>query len=142
MKLLSMSRLAIIALLCVAVTRAVSIAPRNLNNFEGHRSSFKATLMMADGTVREVTLEGVGCPQGICSRVKAREQVNSIWLDGLASVREISQTAGDVTAKFKFKDGTQRHASIIAINRVLYVHRPFGFTEKIDLGSVSSIDFE
>jgi len=143
MKLLPLSRMALIGVLCVAGSGAASIAPRSLSNLEGHHSSLKATLTMADGTVRAVKLEGVGCPQGMCSRVKAREgHANSIWLDGLESVSGISHTGGPVTATFKFKNGTERQASIIAVNRVLYVQRPLGLTEKIDLGSVSKIDFE
>ena len=143
MKVLPASRMVLIGvLLCVVGAGAASIAPRSLHNLEGHRSSLRATLTMADGTVRAIKLEGVGCPESMCSRVKARELANSIWLDGLASVRGISRTAGPVTATFKFKDGTERQASIVATNRVLYAQRPLGFTEKIDLGSVSEIDFE
>jgi hypothetical protein len=142
MTFLPVSRMAIVGVLCVAGAGAASIAPRSLSNLEGHHSSLRATLTMADGRVRAVKLEGVGCPQGMCSRVKAREQANSIWLDGLASVSGISHTTGPVTATFKFKNGMERQASIIAVNRVLYVQRPLGFTERIDLGSVSKIDFE
>ena len=119
-----------IGVVCVAGAGAASIAPRSLSNLEEHHSSLKATLTMSDGTVRAVNLEGVGCPQSMCSRVKAREQANNIWLDGLATVSGISHTAGPVSATFKFKNGTERHASIIAANRVLYVQRLSGFTEK------------
>jgi hypothetical protein len=69
-------------------------------------------------------------------------QANSIWLDGLKSVRGISHTPGPVMATFTFKDGTERQASIIAANRVLYVRKYFGLTEKLDLGNVSKIDFD
>lgn len=142
MKLLPLSRLTLSGVLCVAGTGAASIAPRSLSDLEGHHSSLRATLTMADGTVRAVTLEGVGCPESMCSRVKAREQDKSIWLDGVASISEISHTAGPVTATFTFKNGTERQASIIAVNRVLYVQRPLGFTERVDLGSVRKVDFE
>src|SRR5580693_4460212 len=108
MKLLPVSRIALIGVLCIAGAGAASIAPLSLSNLEGHHSSLRATLTMADGAVRVVKLEGVGCPQGMCSRVKAREQANSIWLDGLESVSGISNTAGPVTATFKFKNGTER----------------------------------
>jgi hypothetical protein len=135
------ARIAAIAIVCVGAG-AASNAPRIPSNLEGHHSSLKATLTMADGTIRAIRLEGVGCPESMCSRVKARELANSIWLDGLASVSGISRTAGAVNAIFKFKNGTERQASIIAVNRVLYVRGTFGFTEKIDLGSVSKIDFE
>ena len=113
-------------------------------DYEGHRSSLRATFTMVDGSTKIVTLEGVGCPTGVCSRVKAKEsKAKSIWLDGVASVREISQNeAGPVTATFKFKDGTEHQASIIAVNRVLYVSGRFGRTEKLDLGTLSRIDFE
>ena len=123
MKFLPVSRMALIGALCIVGTGAASIVPRSSNNLEGHHSSLRATFVMANGTVRTVNLEGVGCPDGMCSRVKARERTNSIWLDGLASVRGISHTAGPVAATFKFKDGTERRASIIAVNRVLYVQR-------------------
>jgi hypothetical protein len=143
MKPLPMSRMVLIGVLCFAGAGAASMAPGNLNNLEGHSSSLKATVTMADGTVRAVTLEGVGCPLGMCSRVKAREgKTAGIWLDGVASIRGISHAAGPVTATFKFRDGRERQAAIIAVNRVLYVKGRFGFTEKIDLGSVSKIDFE
>jgi hypothetical protein len=141
-KLLPVSRMALIGVLCVAGAGATSMVPRRLSSLEGHHSSLRVTLTMADGTVRAVKLEGVGCPQDMCSRVKAREQANSIWLDGLESVSGISHTAGPVSATLKFKNGTERQASIIAVNRVLYVQRPLGLIEKIDLGSVSRIDFE
>jgi hypothetical protein len=51
-------------------------------------------------------------------------------------------TAGPITPTFRFKDGSERQAPIIAVNRVLYAQRSFGFTDKIDLASVSKIDFE
>lgn len=135
-------RMALIGVLCLAGAGVASIMPHSLSDVEGHHSSLKAMLTMTDGTVRARTLEGVGCNQSMCSRVKAREQANGIWLDGLASVSHISPTAGPVTATFKFKDGTERRASIIAANRVLYVRHYFGPAEQLDLGSVSRIDFE
>jgi|SRR5580658_6381623 len=140
MRLLRVSHVALIGALCVA--GAGTLAPRNRSNLEGHHSSLKTTITLADGTVRAVTLDGVGCPESMCSKVKAREQTNSIWLDGLASVRGISHTAGPVMATFKFKDGTERQAAIIAVNRVLYVRSHFGLTENLDLGNVSKIDFD
>ena len=90
MRLLPVSRMALIGALCVAGAGAASIVPRSLSNLEGHHSSLRAILTMADGAVRAVKLEGAGCPQGMCSSVKAREQANSIWLDGLESVSGIS----------------------------------------------------
>jgi hypothetical protein len=142
MKLPRLSRTAIVGMLCFAGAGIASIAPGGVGDLEGHHSSLRATLKMADGSVRALNLEGVGCTQSMCSRVKAREQANSIWLDGIASVDHISRTAGPVTAMFRFKDGSERQVSIVAGNRVLYVRYYFGHIEKMDLGSVSRIDFE
>jgi hypothetical protein len=41
-----------------------------------------------------------------------------------------------------FRDGAQRHTSIVAGNRVLYVQNGFGRREKLDLASLMKIDFE
>lgn len=143
MKLLSLgTRIAAIGVVCFVGSAGVASIPEV--DYEGHRSSLRATVIMADGTARAVTLRGVGCPTSMCSRVRARDtHTDSLWLDGLASVREISQDAdGPVKATFKFRDGAERQASIVQTNRVLYVAGRFGFTEKLDLGSVSKIDFE
>ena len=43
-----------------------------------------ATVTMADGTIRSITLQGVGCRSGMCSRVRARStNADSMWLDVL-----------------------------------------------------------
>jgi hypothetical protein len=142
MNLTLSARLAVIGAVCVAGgAGTASILPRNL---EGHQSSLRARFTMADKSMRTVTIEGVGCPTGMCSRVRAKEiRSDSIWLDGLASVREISSnTVGPVSATFRFKNGTERQASIIAVNRVLYINSWPGHTEKLDLGTVRRIDFE
>jgi hypothetical protein len=70
----------------------------------------------------------------MCSRVRAKDlNANDLWLDGLASVYDISQNPdGPVTATFKFKDGEEHQASIVALNRVLYVKSQFG---SIQIGS-------
>jgi hypothetical protein len=67
-----------------------------------------------------------------------------MWLDGLVSVSTISSSdvSGPVETILKFKDGTERHVSIVSGNRMLYLQRPLGFTEKLDLGSLRRIDFE
>ena len=99
---------------------------------------------MANGTARTITLQGVGCTERLCSRVHARDmKADGVWLDGLASIREISHNAdGPVQAVFTLKDGSERRTSIIALNRVLYIQGRFGRTEKLDLASVARIDFE
>jgi hypothetical protein len=46
---------------------------------------------MADGTAGTVTLEGVGCAQTMCSRVRAGTvEADGVWLDDLDRVRLIS----------------------------------------------------
>ena len=98
---------------------------------------------MIDGASRTITLQGVGCAQGMCSRVRVRDaNTESIWLDRLASVRDISQTdEGSVLVVFTFKDGSSRETSIAAVNRVLFIGSRF-WTRQLDLNGVSRIDFE
>jgi hypothetical protein len=141
MKMLSLGP-RIVGVVCLVASAGVaSITP---NDYQGHRSSLRAKVTMADGTARSITIQGVGCTISMCSRVRARDiQADSVWLDGLASVREISHDAdGPVKAVLKFRDGAERQASIVAGNRVLYVAGRFGSTEKLDLGRVSRIDFQ
>jgi len=80
----------------------------------------------------------------MCSRVHAKDiNANDLWLDGLVSVCDISHNpVGPVTATFKFKNGDEHQASIVALNRVLYVKSHFGSNKKLDLAAVTKIDFE
>ena len=129
-----------LVVLLAGTVAAPATAPFDL---EGHQSSLRAKVTMADGTCHTITLQGVGCAQGMCSRVRVRdEKTNSVWLDGLASVRDISQNAeGPVHAVFAFKDGSSREASITALNRVLYYGSRL-WTRQLELTGVSRIDFE
>jgi hypothetical protein len=141
------SRIAAIAVVCLVGSTGVASPWWPLpavDNREGHRSSLRARVTMADGTARTITLQGVGCTEGICSRVRARDlKAENVWLDGLASIRAISDEAnGPVRAVLSFKNGTERQASIMTGNRVLYIDGRFGRTEKLDLGRVAKIDFE
>ena len=69
-------------------------------------------------------------------------ETGGVWLDRLASVRDISQiAAGPVHAVFTFKDGSSRETSITALNRVLYVGGRF-WTHQLDLARVKQIEFE
>ena len=99
---------------------------------------------MADGTARRVMVQGVGCTESICSRVRARDtNGDDFWLDGLASIQAVSHDAtGPIAAVFTFKDGRQRQASIIEWHRVLYVEGPFWRTGTLDLARVTRVDFE
>ena len=135
------SRLAAIALVCLVGNAGATRI--TAHDSEGHLSSLRATVTMTDGTSRVITLQGVGCTAGMCSRVRATDvKTESVWLDGLASVRDIShETKGPIKALFTFKDGSERQASIVAGNRVLYVQGQFGRTEKLDLARLTRIDF-
>jgi hypothetical protein len=63
-------------------------------------------------------------------------------LDGLASVRDISQIAeGPLHAVFTFKDGSSGETSITAFNRVLYFGSRF-WTHQRDFSRVKQIEFE
>ena len=58
-------------------------------------------------------------------------------------MREISRgSQGPVNPIFKFRNVAERQASMVSTNRVLYIAGHFGLAEKLDLGSVSKIDFE
>jgi hypothetical protein len=101
-------------------------------------------LTTVDGTARTVTLQGVGCSISMCSRVRAKDATNDdVWLDGLSSVRQISHDShGSVQAIFRFRNGAERQASLVEGNRILYIRDGFRSTEKLDLASLTSIDFE
>jgi hypothetical protein len=79
----------------------------------------------------------------MCSRVRIKDdKTGGVWLDGLASVRDISQNAeGPIHAVFTFKDGSTRETSITALNRVLYIGSRF-WTDQLDLAHVKQIEFE
>ncbi len=132
----------IVAFVCLAPSLGVSsVGP---HDDPAHKSSLRAIVTMTDGTTRTITLQGVGCPVGMCSRVHAKDiNANDLWLDGLVSVCDISHNpVGPVTATFKFKNGDEHQASIVALNRVLYVKSHFGSNKKLDLAAVTKIDFE
>jgi hypothetical protein len=109
-----------------------------------HRSALIVTLTLPDGTQRTATLQGVGCTESMCSRVRALDsRAKSVWLDHLSAVREISHNpSGPVHAVFTFRDGTERAASITDTNRVLYVRDWQGRDRTVDLASLIQIDFD
>ena len=108
-----------------------------------HRSALPVTLVLADGTRHSATLQGVGCTEAMCSTVRAQDNhADSIWLDGLASVRRISGAAsGPLQVLLVFKDGSERAASIMETNRVLYLTDSRGHKRTLDLGRLARIDF-
>src|SRR5580704_3050994 len=65
-----------------------------MDDHTGHRSSLRVRVTMLDGTTRKMTIQGVGCTESLCSRVRAKDTTtDSVWLDGLASVRTVSHDA-------------------------------------------------
>lgn len=142
MKMLSVvSRLTVITVVCLTAGTGFASTPHTDPH---HKSSLRAIVTMSDGTTRRITLQGVGCTESMCSRVRAKDtKADDVWLDRLASVQAIShEVTGPITAVFTFKDGGQRQASIIEWHRVLYVEGRFGLPQKLDLARLTRIDFE
>ena len=108
-----------------------------------HRSALHVTLTLTNGTRHAATLQGVGCTEAMCSRVRAQDsQADSIWLDGLASVRQISGAAsGPLHVVLGFRDGTEHAASIRETNRILYLTDSHGHNRTVDMASLTQIDF-
>jgi hypothetical protein len=129
------------ALLLAGTIGGAAILPHDSNK---HRSSLHATVTMTDGTTRRVVVQGVGCPEAMCSRVRAKDSNDeTVWLDQLVSVQDISRnTSGAVRAALKFRNGTERGVSIVALNRVLYVRGGWWTAKKLDLARVTKINFE
>lgn len=102
-----------------------------------------ATIRLANGSSRTVSLEGVGCSETLCSRVAVRSRIDGdahvqrTRLDSLAAIRDITKDG----ARFVFKDGTERRHSVVADNRVLYVVNQHGGETRIDLARIASVEF-
>src|SRR5579871_4020506 len=123
--------------------QATSVNSTPLPDDSGHRSSLPIRVLMLNGVERTLTLEGVGCPISMCSRVRVRNTMAAnVWLDGVAGVSSIRDTtSGTVKAIFNFKNGEERQESVVAANRVLYVKDARGRHEKLDLANISQISF-
>ena len=79
----------------------------------------------------------------MCSRVRAQEWTwDNFWLDELASIRQISgQQNGPLQVVLGFKNGSERSATVIETNRILYVSDRNGRSRTVDLGSLTQVDF-
>src|SRR5438132_295021 len=83
-----------------------------------HRSSLVAKLTLLNGATRTVTLEGVGCPSGMCSRVSVKgtlageSVVSRTWLDSIAMIRDVTRDE----ALFVFRNGTERRLSVVPLH--------------------------
>jgi len=140
MRLLKMDCIAV-ALVCqITLTSAGSTQLPGAG--EGHHSGLLATVTAADGTIRTVKLEGVGCSASMCSRSlikikNERNSVESVWLDRISEIRETT----DTNALFLMRDGAQRRLSLVTDFRVLYLGSGPGSPAKLDLGKVRSLQF-
>src|SRR4029453_12798097 len=133
------TRLAAIGTLCLIAT--VSFAKPHSDS--AHRSALPVILTLADGTQHTAILQGVGCSESMCSRVRAREWTwDSFWLDDLASIRKISGgRRGPLQVVLGLKNGGERPATVIETNRILYVTDAHGRSRTVDLGSLTQVDF-
>jgi hypothetical protein len=106
-----------------------------------HSPGSVARITMHDGATRTVKLQGVGCPQGICSRtaIKAKDQDSVVQtrFDSLTQIKDITPT----DALFVLKDGTSRRLSLIYDFRVLYLANRLGGIDKLDLAAVKTVEF-
>ena len=100
-------------------------------------------MTLADGSSRTVSLEGVGCSEALCSRVAVRSRaegdsrVTRTFLDTIVAIKDITRDS----ARFVFKDRTERRQSVVADNRILYLVNQNGDETKIDLARITSIEF-
>lgn len=106
-------------------------------------SPLVARMTLANGTVRTVTLEGVGCSETMCSRVAVRStgdgdsRATRTRLESIASIKDITSES----ALFVLKDRTARRLSVVHDNRFLYFADQNGAEGKIDLESIKSVEF-
>ena len=111
---------------------------------ESRSAPLVATITLANGSSRTVTLEGVGCSETLCSRVAVLTRIHGdahvqrTRLDSLVAIKDISKDG----ALFVFKDGTERRQSVVVDNRVLYVMNQNGGKTKIDLARIASLEFQ
>lgn len=107
-----------------------------------YASQFEAKVSFRDGSVRTARLQGVGCTQSMCSRtvIKGEDGARRLVSSTFDSLSKIKDTTADA-ALFVSKDGTEHRLSLVKDFRVLYLQRPSGGTEKLDLKSVTSVEF-
>ena len=109
---------------------------------ETHAAGFRARVTLPNGAIRTIDLQGVGCSAAMCSRVFIRAKADShlstrVWLDSIAAIKGVSADG----ALFVMRDGTERQLSFIPDFRVLYIAAPNAGAEKLDLGTIKSLDF-
>ena len=138
---LRMSCIAAALLAPIAFTVSGAGEPPSVED-AGHLSGLMAKITLLNGATRTVKLEGVGCPVSICSRtaIKGKSERDSLvrtWLDSLAAIQDTTVDS----ALFVMKDGTAQRRSLVKNFRVLYLANGLGWTEKVDLAKIQSIEF-
>lgn len=119
----------------------VSAAPDAARGASTHRT---IRLTLRDGSSRLARLDGVGCNESICSRSVVNTRsigvagVTHTRLDEMVAVREIEPAA----ALLVLKDGSTHRVSVVPENRVFYVSGADGREQKIELGKLTSIEFD
>jgi hypothetical protein len=108
---------------------------------DGHGSNLMATITLPDGTRRSVTLQGVGCPAAMCSRVAikgeaAGHDAASVWIDTIAEIRDTTERDALVV----MRDASRRRLSLLHDFRVLYFVDRSGREGKVDLAKVAALE--
>jgi hypothetical protein len=108
---------------------------------DGHGSNLMARITLPDGTKRSITLQGIGCPAGMCSRVTIKGEVPryepaSVWIDTIAAIRDTNEH----DALFVMHDGSRKRLSLLHDFRVLYFVDRSGREGKVDLAKVESLE--
>ena len=109
---------------------------------QANAAGLAAKITLRDGATRMARIEGVGCTAAICSRVviKGLADGNSVIEKRLNAIDAIEETtAGD--ALLVLKDGTKQRLWLIKDFRVLYLAKPGGGAEGLDLANVRSAEF-
>lgn len=130
--------------LCLALTMTIGVSATEFGKpltRDRNANGFPARIILPNGEAKTVELQGLGCSASICSKVFIRTKQDNhttaqIWLDSIAAIKDVHQDA----AVFVMKDGTQRRLGFVRDFRVLYVVTPNGQNERLDLGTIKSLD--
>jgi hypothetical protein len=108
---------------------------------QANAAGLTAKITTPDGATRTAELEGVGCAAALCSRVAMKAEAQHVLvekrLDAIGTIKNTSAS----NAVLVMKDGTAQRVSLMKDFRVLYLVKPSGGTEKVDLANVKSVEF-
>jgi hypothetical protein len=109
-----------------------------------HEPHRRVWLTPHSGPSRVATLEGVGCSEAICSRVRVRTRASGeergetlVRFDEIVTIK--SDKAGHAT--LDFVDGTSRRVVIPIENRVIYLLDDSDRTQRLDMRELESVEF-